>query len=104
MPLDPKPSPHPPPLCILELLLRLEGCQSDQEKRQRLAPLHRQWGRKSHIAIREEPTEREPERAVLTIVVGLHSDAESRRETDDLLAWCERNLSAWVEHYQVTTA
>lgn len=84
--------------------MRLEGCQSEQEKRQRLAPLMRHWGRQSHIAIREEQPQREPDRATLTIVVCLHSDTEARREMDDLLAWCERNLAAWVETYQVSSA
>ncbi len=104
MPLDPKPSPLPPPLPVLELLLRLEGCQSEQEKRQRLSPLMRHWGRMAHIAIREEQPQREPNRAALTIVVCSQSEPEARREMDDLLAWCERNLSAWIETYQVSSA
>lgn len=104
MPVEPKPSPYPEPLQILELRLRFEGCQSEQEKRQRLGPLFRHWGRQPHIALREEPVTGEPERAALTVVVCCSNETEGRREIDALLLWCERNLSAWVETYQVSAA
>lgn len=100
MPITERHRDHPPPLFILELRLRLEGCLTEQEKRQRLAPLFRHWGKQAHIAIRDEPLRNEPERAALTLVICLESSSQAQQESDAILAWCERQLSAWVEHFQ----
>ena len=91
---------HPPPLYVLELRFRLDGCQSEQEKRQRLSPLFRQWGKQPQIALREEPLKGEPERAALTVVICMESTVQAQRTADELMAWCERQLSAWIEHFQ----
>lgn len=99
-----RPRDLPPPLFVLELRLRLDGCQSDQEKRQRLAPLFRHWGKQPFIALREEQGERDPERAALTLVICQSSTVESQRTADDIMAWCERQLSAWIENFQTTEA
>lgn len=93
---------HPQPLLVLEIRFRLEGCRTDQEKRQRLAPLFRHWGRQPYVALREEPLSGEPERAAITAIIALPSSTGAQREADDLLAWTERNLSAWIEDFWIS--
>lgn len=99
-----RPNDLPPPLFVLELRLRLDGCQSDQEKRQRLAPLFRHWGKQPFIALRDESDGRDPERAAITLVICQPTTVQSQRTADEIMAWCERQLSAWIENYQTTEA
>lgn len=88
-------------LLILEFRLRMDGSTSVVERTQRLAPLMRHWGKVPHIAVCETSTELDTERAHCTIVILGNDTGVARRQADDILAWSERNLNAWVEDFQV---
>lgn len=93
---------YPAPLLVLEMRFRLDGCSNEQEKRQRLAPLFRHWGRQPHIALREEPVAGDLERAAVTGIIALPQGPAAQREADELLAWAERHLSAWIEDFWIS--
>lgn len=94
---------HNSALLLVEFRLRMDGSQTTTERSQRLAPLLRQWGKLPNIAINERSSEFDTERAHCTIVILNEDAAMARKTADDLLAWSERHLNAWIEDYQVST-
>ncbi|WLD57369.1 hypothetical protein NFC81_11655 [Salinispirillum sp. LH 10-3-1] len=101
--MTPTQHPNTSALLIVEFRLRLDGSQTTTERTQRLAPLLRHWGKLPHIAINETSAGLDTERAHCTIVI-LNNDAgAARKNADDILAWSERNLNAWIEDFQIST-